>query len=280
VLDPCAPARPRLPERNLAPAQTPPERLAAWVEEGGLSGLAEADLPVRLGIRPSMVTDVIAAAGKGVLRSGGVLLSRVEAAREAERLGELVRRYQAERPLEPGHPLEALRAAMRDGGGRDVPAAVADVVLDLAVRKQVLEIAGTVACSPGWNPTADAGASARLQARLAAAQWQIPTVAELEAELAGVPVRALLVHLARSGGVAQVDRERYAAPAALAAFRVALEAALGEVGQATPAQLRDRFGLTRKYLIPLLEWADRSGITRRAGDARTLARLTAPSGGS
>jgi selenocysteine-specific elongation factor len=280
VLDPRAPSRPRLLERSLDPMQTPAERLAVWVEEAGLNGLAEAELPVRLGIRPALVTEVIAAAGKGVLRSQGVLLSRAAAALEAARLGDLVRGYQGERPLEPGHPLEALRAAMKDAAGRSVPPAVADAVLDLGVRKRVLEVAGTVVRSPGWVPTADAAASARLAARLAAAHWQIPTVAELEAELGGVPVRALLVHLTRSGGVAQVDRERYAAPAALATFRAALDAALAELGQATPAQLRDRFGLTRKYLIPLLEWADRSGITRRAGDARTLARLTAPSDGS
>src|SRR5437773_835866 len=56
--------------------------------------------------------------------------------------------------------------------------------------------------------------------------------------------------------------------------------ALVELGPATPAVLRDRLGLTRKYLIPLLEWADRRGVTRRAGDARVLARLTAGKGGS
>jgi Elongation factor SelB, winged helix len=33
-------------------------------------------------------------------------------------------------------------------------------------------------------------------------------------------------------------------------------------------------------LIPLLEWADRRGVTRRRGDARVLARLTAGKGGS
>jgi selenocysteine-specific elongation SelB-like protein len=44
--------------------------------------------------------------------------------------------------------------------------------------------------------------------------------------------------------------------------------------------LRDRFGLTRKYLIPLLEWADRRGITERRGDARVLARLTGRSKGA
>src|SRR2546427_3599189 len=41
----------------------------------------------------------------------------------------------------------------------------------------------------------------------------------------------------------------------LAEFRAALEATLTELGSATPAELRDRLGLTRKYLIPLLEWA-------------------------
>src|SRR5439155_908055 len=70
-----------------------------------------------------------------------------------------------------------------------------------------------------------------------------------------------------------------AAPQALESFRSGLEAALAELGKATPAELRERFGLTRKYLIPLLEWADRRGITRRAGDARVLARLTAGKGG-
>jgi selenocysteine-specific elongation factor len=41
-------------------------------------------------------------------------------------------------------------------------------------------------------------------------------------------------------------------------------------GEVTPGALRDRLGITRKYLIPLLEWADRKGITRRDGDRRVL----------
>jgi selenocysteine-specific elongation factor len=77
-----------------------------------------------------------------------------------------------------------------------------------------------------------------------------------------------------------VDQERYAAKPALEEFRLTLEVTLRELGRATPAQLRDRTGLSRKYLIPLLEWADRRGITRRQGDARVLARLTGAADGS
>src|SRR2546422_7315058 len=157
-----------------------------------------------------------------------------------------------------------------------------DAVLDLGTREGRFEIAGSIVRAAGWRPALDARASdarAKLERRLAEARWQIPTVADLERELPGAPVRALLPHLVREGAVEQIDQERYAARAALAEFRAALEAALGELGSATPAVLRDRFGLTRKDLIPLLEWADRRGVTRRSGDARVLARLTAGKGG-
>src|SRR5205807_1900362 len=95
----------------------------------------------------------------------------------------------------------------------------------------------------------------------------------------GGVIDAVLAHGAREGVVEQMDQERYAAAPALAEFRAALEATLAELGSATPAELRDRLGLTRKYLIPLLEWADRRGVTRREGDTRVLGRLTAGKGG-
>jgi selenocysteine-specific elongation factor len=41
----------------------------------------------------------------------------------------------------------------------------------------------------------------------------------------------------------------------------------------TPSSLRDHTGLSRKYLIPLLEWADRTGVTRRVGDVRVLVQV-------
>ena len=52
-------------------------------------------------------------------------------------------------------------------------------------------------------------------------------------------------------------------------FRATLQEE-GRAGEITVTGVRDRTGLSRKYLIPLLEWADRRGITRREGDARRL----------
>jgi selenocysteine-specific elongation factor len=180
--------------------------------------------------------------------------------------------------------LQALRAAVQ-GTGRDrkIPDAVTDQVIDLGVRKQLLEVAGGVARRAGWTATLDRGASDARSAivqRIVGSRWQVPTVAELEKEFSGAAVRALLAHLVRDGTIEQVDAERYAAPVALAEFRRQLESVLGEMGSATPADLRERFALTRKYLIPLLEWADRRGVTERKGDSRVLARLTGRSPGT
>jgi selenocysteine-specific elongation factor len=41
-------------------------------------------------------------------------------------------------------------------------------------------------------------------------------------------------------------------------------------GSFTVAQFRDRTGLSRKYAVPLLEWADKEGLTIRQGDERRL----------
>jgi len=280
VLDPFPPPRVRLRRRRMSLEQGPAERLGVLAVEAGLMGLAAASLAVRLGVSPGGVTAVIADSGETVLTSGEIVVDRQVVAAEASRLAEVVRRYHEEHPLDPGMSLQALRAAV---GTPAPPSAVTDAVLESAVKSGKLEVVGSVARRPGWRPALDARAAdagEKLARRLADARWQVPTVAELEREFPGSPVRALLSHFARSGTAEPIDAERYAAKGALAEFRAALEAALVELGSATPAVLRDRLGLTRKYLIPLLEWADRRGVTRRAGDARVLARLTAGKGGS
>ena len=277
VLDP-APPRAALGGRRLSLTQPPAERLAAWAHEADLAGLAVAGLAVRLGVLSGGVTAVIDAVGGEVVTCGEYVVARTAVAAAVDRLGDVLRRYHKEHPLDPGMSLEALRATVAVPG-EEAPDAVVDYLIGAGGERHAWELAGGVARVPGWRPAFDtraAGARERLLRRLTDAEWQIPTLRELERELAGEPVQALLAHLVREGAIEQLDQERFATRHAIESFRAALEAALHDLGAATPAQLRDRLGLTRKFLIPLLEWADRRGITKRAGDARTLARLTAP----
>jgi selenocysteine-specific elongation factor len=67
-----------------------------------------------------------------------------------------------------------------------------------------------------------------------------------------------------------VERDRHYAPESIELF-VATLAELGkDGGSITPGQVRDRLGISRKFLIPLLEWADATGITTRTGEGRRL----------
>ena len=281
VLDPFPPQRTRLRRRRIATDQTPAQRLDALAAEAALAGVGTDTLAVRLGVRPRRVTTVIAGAGEGLLVLGETVVASAAVAAEAARLVEVLRRHHREHPLDPGMSLQALRATV-GAANSPPPAAVVDAVLAQGTRGRKFEIVESVARLAGWRPAFDARASGvrdQVARRVAEAKWQVPTVAELERELPDAPVRAVLAHLAREGVVEQMDQERYAAATALAEFRAVLEATLTELGSATPAELRDRLGLTRKYLIPLLEWADRRGVTRRTGDARVLGRLTAGKGG-
>ena len=269
VLDPFPAKRPRVSERGLSAEQPPAERLARFVEEAGVAGVSVRDVAVRLGVLSVDVSRTIAAAGKGILQAGELLVSRKAMTAEVERLAEVVAKHHEEHPLDPGLSLQALRAAV------GAPPAVLDLLVEHGAKKQAWELVdgGAAVRKPGWQAALKAragGAGDRLARRLSEARWQLPTVSELQREFDDPQVPALLAHLAREGSVERVDQERYAVKQALEDFRRALEDTLKELGAATPAQFRDRLGLTRKYLIPLLEWADRRGITARKGDTRVL----------
>lgn len=52
--------------------------------------------------------------------------------------------------------------------------------------------------------------------------------------------------------------------------------ALRDRGRITASEFRDLVGTSRKFAIPLLEWLDARGVTRREGDFRTLAEPASP----
>lgn len=66
-----------------------------------------------------------------------------------------------------------------------------------------------------------------------------------------------------------MERDRYYTRAALDRFVQTL-AELGREADIVPSVVRQRLGISRKYLIPLLEWADGKGLTVRVGDTRRL----------
>ena len=76
--------------------------------------------------------------------------------------------------------------------------------------------------------------------------------------------------LAQRGDIVQVSGEVLFAADTYTDLVAQVEAFIQREESITVAQARDLFGTSRKYVLALLEYLDKVGITRRTGDVRIL----------
>jgi selenocysteine-specific elongation factor len=126
------------------------------------------------------------------------------------------------------------------------------------------------------NVSADSGAlRQKVAAALHAGGYEPPSPAELAARL-GASDKELVEHLhllVRERAAVKVKGDLFYAPEPLAEIRAKLTAFLREKKEITPNEFRELTGLSRKFMIPLLEYFDQEKLTIRAGDKRLLRRL-------
>ena len=147
---------------------------------------------------------------------------------------------------------------------------IGSILTGMARREELLISDGIVAI-PGFVPSLAGGEAdlGRIVAILEEAGLTPPTVGELEAATGLTGVLTALRFGAKDGRVIAVESDRYFSPVHVNRFLDTIRE-LGTQGTLTPPAIRERTGLSRKYLIPLLEYADRVGVTRRVGEARVL----------
>jgi selenocysteine-specific elongation factor len=262
VLDPQPPRRRSVWPAGLA-SRRPAERFRALLDRHP-AGVPVSALPILLGLARAEATDV--AAREASARRVGehwVHLGTLEA--YAGRTLETLKAYHRSHMSERGMPLETLRRSLK------APDPLVETVLaDLASAGRMRIFEGLAALA-GFAPRVAGGEEEidRIVGLLAAAHLSPPTLAELQRQSGPTDVGAVLRLAAANGRVEAVERNRYYTRGALDQFTRAL-VELGREGDIVPAALRDRLGISRKYLIPLLEWADGRGITVRVGDVRHL----------
>jgi selenocysteine-specific elongation factor len=170
-------------------------------------------------------------------------------------------------------PRETLRQGLTRFG------AVAEAAIAGLVERKTLILDGAVIREADFQPSTAGGAAAieRLVQAVARAGLSPATVAELAMEFELDDAANALRIAARHGRIVLVGRDRYYSREALTRFVQVLATVAGK-GPITPAALREATGLSRKYLIPLLEWADQAGLTIRRGDARVAGPRLAAGG--
>jgi selenocysteine-specific elongation factor len=259
----------------------PPRRRTLWPE-----GLASRDLGERfrslLSRRPGGISVPMLPIALGLSRAAASTVARAEPS--ARLLGDLwvtnasieqvgiralglLKEYHRQHLSAAGMPLETLRHSLR------APDVVIEAALaDFGRAGRLRRSDGTVALA-GFAPRVVGGEAEidRVVGILLDAYLTPPSIPELEQSTGRRDLLPLLKLAAASGRVEAVERDRYYTREALEQFTDVLKD-LGEKGAIIPAQVRDRLGISRKYLIPLLEWADGRGITVREGDGRRLSR--------
>lgn len=259
ITDPYPPGRARPWEPGLDPAG----RLNRMVQEASTAGLELTDLPVRLGLSPASVAALIARLDS-VQQVGGRVVSRVVLDDLRAALTSAVRAFHAAEPLEQGMPAQLLRSRVKG-----YPALV-DTALEAEATAGGLVSAGGVVRHAQWQPQLDQAGQRLASALLAAldrAGIEPPTTEELSQELA-TPVAAIARYLERRGEIVQVEQNRYYTLRHLTLLIDRLRELLANGQEVNPSALREGLGLSRKYLIPLLEYCDRVGHTVRGPAGR------------
>jgi selenocysteine-specific elongation factor len=255
--------------------------LALWVAGAGERGAEAPELARRLGVAPAGVAAELAA-----LATEGRLLEVPEGTghgrryvtpaayqRLTERARRVLKEYFQKDRMAMGMPkAEAVRRILR---GR--AADLADVYFAWLTAQKVLAVQGDQVVLPGrgseLTPEESRLAAAVLD-RFQKAGLTPPGPTDLQIELQTKPqiLDGVVRHLVARGQLLRLPSGLVLAATAVADLRQSLLATAWE--RFSVADFKDRFGLTRKWAIPLLEHLDSTGATKRAGDDRLVVRAS------
>jgi selenocysteine-specific elongation factor len=277
VLDPATGTRRRSDLMALdAPSllsETDPGAVARWIRESGHQGIATAEIAVRLAVDPRMAGDRASKAPAAARVSDSPerwidesVLGRLETAM-VERLREL----HAADPIAPG----ISREHARGGALSRVPLEVCAAVLDRLSRAGDVVVSADLVRLSSHRvslSTPEENARDRVAAALRDAALQGLELRELHLRLG---LDRLICEKAVRILVQAKEAERIGdgllvGARALDDFQAATRARFGSGGKVDVGEVKRITGLTRKHVIPLLEWLDRIRVTRRSGAERIV----------
>ena len=267
VVDPLPPRRRSAPWNRLERAE---DTLGRMLMEASGEGVEQELVPVRSGINRATLQALVRR--PDVALSIGTRCYHPQALTEAaDAIERLVHEGHQRDPLGDGLPVAAVTANVRVSGE------LAERAITGLCGVGRIERRGAFLTAPDWRPVlgaADADYRDRLLADIRAADAEPPDVATLAARHKRDPVPILRL-LEREHLVIPVEADRFYAAEAVDRLVTRLRDGMTEEREYNPSELREVLGLSRKYLIPFLEFCDRKRVTERRATGRVRVAPTA-----
>ena len=152
------------------------------------------------------------------------------------------------------------------------PALINFLLQDLA-REKIIAVDGDAIGIPGRSKTlggAEGELARMIESRFADAGLQPPAVSELINTIAQKPkvIEGVVGFLVKQGKLVRLADGVYVHQKSLDTAKQTIATRRGQTIDV--GQFKELFGLSRKVAIPLLEYFDRSGVTKRIGDSRQV----------
>jgi selenocysteine-specific elongation factor len=253
------------------------DRLEGMLLRSGFRPLKVVDLASKLGYEVAIIREPLA----GLTRSGKVkrfgqdkdesYLHTDPCTRLAERVTSLVKKNAATRAYRPLTPVAELRAQLQrltDG------AAFAGILADLVNRQVLYQTAAGIGL-PGDGPARSQKEQEivdRVETAFKKAGFASPLEEDIQRKL-GInlgPFREIMRSLVEEKKLVRLDPKVTYHQTTVQAAREMVLAHLARHQSITIAELRTKLGLSRKYAHAILEYFDKTGLTRRIEDRHIL----------
>ena len=247
--------------------------MVAWF--GGFRGTTAADFVRGAGVSPGQVAELLQqlqATGKVVEVAAGnrkVVLHADRVAEIEDRLLEVLGKLHEQNPLVTTHDRPSVLSHLSYVGDEGVLQGVTDRLLKA---KKLVGDAKRIARAD-FKPKLSAN-QRKLKDQIVettkVAAFQPPDPAGFAAKAGGnaASLKDIYEVAVAEGLLIRVTDDIYLHADVAADMRARLQGKLAGGAGATVAEIRDLLGTTRKYAIPLCEYLDRIGLTRRDGDLR------------
>ena len=246
-----------------------------FCREAGVRGSTLEKLQARLGIE-ALESQLEAMISRGVLAafsSSPLQITLPDIIKELEAaVTAALKAYHAENPLKTGPVREELRARLP----RATDARLFGFVLERLEKRKKITIANEFLSLAEHKPVLkddEKSLHGRMLELYRESGITPPTLKEVGETLKAPPkeMTAMLGLLMREGGLVKIDEELYFEAQALEGL-IAKTAGLAAKnnGEITLAGFKEATGLSRKFMIPLLEYFDKTKLTLRVGDKRVL----------